>query len=245
MKGSTKRRFAMAAFLASVATIATSEVGAQTLDSGTVTLAGAVSGYVEVRAGGPATLSNNSGGGITNNKVKGDNLNSPTTMTIDFGEVGPSNNASFVFATVPLRLRSNVSYTLKLSAAAMTYGGGPPDANSVTLADIGFGVSAAVRDSGGGVASGTDTIAAPANGDPTLPANGFINAAGRYQYNAGHSLGDYTTSTTILTGPRIMNAMVPTGNSNGLVVTTIFCVKPQFFTPGSFSTSVTFTVSNP
>jgi hypothetical protein len=218
---------------------------AQTVDSGTVTLAGSVSGYVEVRAGGAATLTNNLGGGVTNNKAKGDRLNNPTTMTIDFGDVGPSNTADFAVATVPLRLRSNVSYTLKLSASAMTYGGGPPDASSVTLADIGFGVISATRDSGGGVASGTDTIAVTASGDPTSPSKGATNANGRYQYNTGFSLGDYTTSTTILSGPRIMNAMVPTGNSNGLVVTTVFAVKPQFFTPGSFSTSVTVTISNP
>lgn len=219
---------------------------AQTTDSGSITLQGSVSGYVEVRAGGAATLANNSGGGITNNKSKGDNLNNPTTLTIDFGEVGPSNTASFVTATVPLRLRSNVSYTLKTSAAAMTYGSGIPDASSVTLADIGFGLSTATRDSGGGVAGGSDTIAALASGDPTLGANGSVDAVtGRYVYNANHSLANYTTSTTVLTGPRIMDAMVPGGNTNGLVVTTIMSIKPQFFTPGSFSTSVTFTISNP
>lgn len=219
---------------------------AQVSDSGSITLSGSVSGYVEVRAGGAATLVNNSGGGIINNKTKGDKLNNPTTLTIDFGEVGPSNSASFVTATVPLRLRSNVSYTLKMSAAAMTYGGGTPDSSSVTLPDIGFGVTSATRDSGGGVATGTDTIAATANGDPTSGSNGSINAtSGRYVYNTGHSLGDYTSSTTVLTGPRVMNAMVPTGNTNGLVVNTMFSIKPQFFTPGSFSTSVTFTISNP
>jgi hypothetical protein len=218
---------------------------AQTVDSGTVTLQGNVSGYVEIRAGGPATLINNSGGGITNNKTKGQSLNNPTTLTINFGDVGPSNSAGFVIATVPLRLRSNVSYTLRMSASAMTYGGGTPDADSVTLADIGFGVVSAVRDSTGGVASGTDTITAAASGDPTLPANGSTNAAGRYVYNAGHALSNYTTSSTILTGPRIMNAVVPTGNTNGLVVNTVFAIKPQFFTTGSFSTSVTFTISNP
>jgi hypothetical protein len=233
-------------FAIGIVAMSTAAAAAQTNDSGSVTLQGTVSGYVEVRAGGAATLTNNSGGGITNNKIKGDKLNNPTTMAIDFGEVGPSNGASFVTATVPLRLRSNVSYTLKTSAAAMTYGSGTPDTSSVTLADIGFGVTTATRDSGGGVASGTDTIAASANGDPTAGGNGSVSGAtGRYVYNTGHSLGDYTTSTTILTGPRIMNAMVGSGNTNGLVVTTLFSVKPQFFTPGSFSTSVTFTISNP
>jgi len=229
--------------LTSIVTITAALANAQTTDSGSVTLSGTVSGYVEVRAGGAATLANNTSGGITNNKVKGDNLNNPTTMIIDFGEVGPSNTNSFVTATVPLRLRSNVSYTLKTSASAIT---GVTDASSVTLADIGFGITTAIRDAGGGVAGGADTIAAAASGDPTLGANGFIDGVtGRYTYNAAHSLANYTVSTTVLTGPRIMNAMVPGGNTNGLVVTSIFSIKPQFFTPGSFSTSVTFTISNP
>lgn len=233
-------------FLAMPVAFAVASANAQTSDTGSMTVQGTASGYVEVRAGGAATLTNNSGGGITNNKIKGDKLNNPTTLTIDFGEVGPANAASFVTATVPLRLRSNVSYTLKTSVAAITYGSGTPDANSVTLADIGFGVLTATRDSGGGVAAGTDTIAATASGDPTGGANGSVSGTtGRYTYNAGHSLASYTSSTTVLTGPRVMNAMVPSANTNGLVVTTMFSIKPQFFTPGSFSTSVTFTISNP
>lgn len=224
--------------------LAEASASAQVLDSGSITLQGTVTGYVEVRAGGPSSISGNSGGGITNNKVKGDNLNNPTTLTIDFGDVGPANASNFVTVSVPLRLRSNLSYTLRMTSAAMTYGGGPSDADSVTLADIGFGVISAARDSGG-IASGTDTIAAAASGDPTTGGNGGPNAVGRYVYNPNHSLNSFTTSTTILTGPRINNAMVPTANTNGLVVNTMFCIKPQFFTPGSFSTSVTFTISNP
>jgi hypothetical protein len=240
------KRMVTTAFLSAVLAASASVANAQTSDSGSITLQGSVSGYVEVRAGGAATLANNSGGGITNNKVKGDKLDNPTTLTIDFGEVGPTNTNSFVTATVPLRLRSNVSYTLKMAASAMVYGSGTPDSESVTLKDIGFGVTASARDSGGGVATGTDTVAANANGDPTGGSRGTTNAtSGRYEYVVGASLNDYTTASTIVSGPRIMNAMVPTGNSNGLVVTTRFSVKPQFFTPNSFSTSVTFTISNP
>lgn len=240
------RKLTQALLVATVMALTSMVVSAQTSDTGSVTMQGTASGYVEVRAGGAATLTNNSGGGITNNKIKGDKLNLPTTLIIDFGEVGPANAASFVTATVPLRLRSNVSYTLKTSAAAITYGSGTPDANSVTLADIGFGILTATRDSGGGVAAGTDTIAATASGDPTLGTNGSISGVtGRYTYNAGHSLTNYTSSTTVVTGPRIMNAMVPSANTNGLVVTAMFAIKPQFFTPNSFSTSVTFTISNP
>jgi hypothetical protein len=242
----TISQLARFSLLIATSTLAAALAQAQTSDTGTVSQQGTISGYVEVRAGGAATLANSSGGSITSNKIKGDTLNTPTPTVINVGEVGPAIAASFVTATVPLRLRSNVSYTLKMSAAAIIYGGGPPDANSVTLADIGFGLNTATRDSGGGVAAGTDTIAATASGDPTLGANGSINGVtGRYTYVAGHSLASYTTSTTILTGPRIMNAMSPSANANGLVVTTIIALKPHFFTPGSFSTSVTFTISNP
>jgi hypothetical protein len=242
----TFRQFARFTLLIATFALTATLAQAQPTDTGTSTQQGTVSGYVQIRAGGPATLANSSGGSIVNTKIKGDPLNTPTTMVIDFGEVGPSNAASFVTATIPLRLRTNVSYTFMMSAAAMTYGSGTPDANSVTLADIGFGVATATRDSGGGVAAGSDTIAPSANGDPTLGANGSISGAtGRYTYVAGYSLASYTTSATILTGPRIMHAMSDMANSNGLVVTTVIAIKPQFFTPGSFSTSVTFTISNP
>jgi len=212
-------------------------------NSGSITLQGTASGYVEVRAGGAASIS--TGGTITNNKAKGDQLDNPSVLTLDFGEVSPSNTNAFVSATVPLRLRSNVAYTLKMTAAAMTYGSGTPDADSGTLADIGFGVTSAARDSGGGVMAGTDTVAS-GSGDPTSGSHGATNGtSGRYVYNSGFSLSDYSSATTLLTGPRVMKAAVPAGTTNGLVVNTVFAVKPQFFTPGSFSTSVTFTISNP
>jgi hypothetical protein len=220
-------RLATLVFLCLFVLLTSRAASAQTNDTGSVTLQGSVSGFVEVRAGGAASIT--LGGTITNNKNKGDRLNSPTTLTIDFGDVGPSNINSFVTALVPLRLRSNVSYTLKMSAAAITYGGGPPDASSVTLADIGFGVSSAARDSGGGVAAGTDTIAPTASGNPSLGLLGSVDAAtGRYNYNTGFSLANYTTGTTIVSGPRIMNAMVPSGSTNGLVLQTVFTIKPQF-----------------
>src|SRR5688572_24864354 len=177
----TIRQLARFFLFISTFTVAAALAQAQVSDIGSVSQQATVSGYVEVRAGGAATLANSSGGSITSNKVKGDGLNTPTTMVINFGEVGPANAAGFVTATVPIRLRSNVSYTLKMSSAAMTYGSGTPDSNSVTLADIGFGLTTATRDSGGGVAAGADTIAATASGDPTLGANGSISGVtGRY-----------------------------------------------------------------
>src|SRR2546429_9002739 len=63
---------------------------AQTSDTGTVSQSGIVSGYVEVRAGGAATLANSTGGSINRNKIKGESLYTPPTIFIKLSENGPA-----------------------------------------------------------------------------------------------------------------------------------------------------------
>ena len=48
----------------------------------------------------------------------------------------------------------------------------------------------------------------------------------------------------ILSGPRVLNA-VPRSNTNGLVVTAVFSVKPQFYEDGSTTATATFTIAAP
>jgi hypothetical protein len=231
------RQLAQLALLAIVVGITASEASAQVTDSGSVSLSGAVSAFVEIRAGGAASLAGNSGGGITSNKSNGQAL---TGMAIDLGELGPVNSSGFVTATVPLRLRSNVAYTLAMSTTGFTNA----DSNAIQPSDVGFGVVSATRDSGGGVnTSGTDTIVAAASGDPSADADA-TTSNDRWDFATQKSLSYYTTSRTIVSGERIMNASVP-GGTSGLIVNTAFAVKPQFFAPGSFSTTVTFTITNP
>src|SRR6476620_457466 len=74
--------------------------------TGTVTMSATVSKFVELNAGGAATLTGNSGGGVTTAGV----TNSPLAVAINLGELGPSNLTSFVTAQVPLKLRSNAPY---------------------------------------------------------------------------------------------------------------------------------------
>lgn len=234
------RQFVKVTLLAAFFIMSAVVVSAQVSDAGTINLQGNVTAYVEIRAGGAAALAGNVGGGISNNKAAGDRLDSPTVLTIDFGEVGPTNTSSFVTATVPLRLRSNVSYTLSVSTPALA----PADADAVQDDDLGFGITSVSRAGASVNTSGTDTILA-ANGDPT--GNGAYNAAGRWVYNAGFSLNDYTTSSAVLSGDRIMKAAAPTGipGTAGVIVNTLFSIKPQFYSAGSFSTTVTFTITNP
>lgn len=205
--------------------------------TGTVTMSATVSKFVELNSGGSVTLTGNSGGGVTTDG----SINNPLAVSVNLGEIGPSNTSSFVTAIVPLKIRSNAAYVLSMSATVTSSGA---TANKVSASDIGFGFGSVTRNGTGVNTSGTDTNATA--GDPTLAANGAINAAtGRYDFTAARSnLGAFTSTTTVLNGSYIMNA-VPRSNTNGLTVPTIFAVKPQFFENGGTTVSVTFTVSAP
>jgi hypothetical protein len=196
-----------------------------------------VSKFVEINSGGAVTLTGNSGGGVTTDGV----ANSPLAVSINLGELGPSNTNTFVTASVPLRLRSNAAYVLSVNATVTSSG---TTTNRIGAADVGFGLGTISRTGMGVNVSGTDTNAT--SGDPTLPANGSVNAtSGRYEFTGVRSnLSAFSSATTALNGSFIMNA-VPRSNVNGLTVPAFFAVKPQFFENGTTTISVTFTVTAP
>src|SRR6476661_307164 len=162
----------------------------------------------------------NSGGAVTLTGNSGGGVttdgvtNSPLAVSINLGERRPSN--------------TNSSGT---------------SASRIVAADVGFGLGTVSR-TGLGVNAGADTNAT--SGDPTLAANGSVNGTtGRYEFTAVRSnLNAFSSSTTALSGPIIMNA-VPRSNTNGLTVPAFFAVKPQFFENGTTTISVTFTVTAP
>jgi hypothetical protein len=205
--------------------------------TGTVTMSATVSKFVEINSGGAVTLTGNSGGGVTTDGV----LNSPLAVSINLGELGPSNTNSFVTASVPLKLRSNAAYVLAMSATVTSSG---TTTSRIGAADVGFGLGTVSRTGTGVNTGGTDTNAT--SGDPTLAANGSVNGTtGRYEFTAVRSnLSAFSSATTALSGPIIMNA-VPRSNSNGLTVPAFFAVKPQFFENGTTTIAVTFTVTAP
>jgi hypothetical protein len=213
---------------------AVSSLGQST--TGTVSMSATVSKFVEINSGGAVTLTGNSGGGVTTDGV----ANSPLAVAINLGELGPSNTNSFVTASVPLKLRSNAAYVLSMPATVTSSG---TTSSRIGAADIGFGLGTVSR-TGLGVNAGSDTNAT--SGDPTLAANGSVNGTtGRYEFTAVRSnLSAFSSATTALSGPIIMNA-VPRSNANGLTVPAMFAVKPQFFENGTTTVSVTFTVTAP
>jgi hypothetical protein len=205
--------------------------------TGTVTMSATVSKFVEINSGGTVTLTGNSGGGVTTDGV----INTPLAVSINLGELGPSNTNNFVTALVPLKLRSNAGYVLSMSATVTSSGS---TSNKIGAADVGFGLGTISRSGTGVNASGSDTNAT--SGDPTLAANGSVNGtSGRYEFTAVRSnLSAFSSATTALNGPFIMNA-VPRSNGNGLTVPAYFAIKPQFFENGTSTISVTFTVTAP
>jgi hypothetical protein len=205
--------------------------------TGTVSMSATVSKFVEINSGGAVTLTGNLGGGVTTDGV----TNSPLAVSINLGELGPSNPNSFVTALVPLKLRSNAPYVLSVSANVTSSGA---SASRIGSADVGFGLGTVSRSGTGVNSSATDTNAT--SGDPTLAANGSVNGTtGRYEFTAVRSnLSSFSSATTALSGPIIMNA-VPRSNANGLTVPAFFAIKPQFFENGTTTISVTFTVTAP
>ena len=205
--------------------------------TGTVSMSATVSKFVEINSGGAVTLTGNLGGGVTTDGV----TNSPLAVSINLGELGPSNPNSFVTALVPLKLRSNAPYVLSVSATVTSSG---TSASRIGAADVGFGLGTISRSGTGVNSTATDTNAT--SGDPTLAANGSVNATtGRYEFTAVRSnLSSFASATTALSGPIIMNA-VPRSNANGLTVPAFFAIKPQFFENGTTTISVTFTVTAP
>ena len=205
--------------------------------TGTVNLSGTVSKFVEINSGGAVTLSGNSGGGVTTDGT----TNNPLAVVVNLGELGPSNTSSFVTASVPLKLRSNAAYVMSLAATVTSSG---TTANRVVASDIGFGLGSVTRTGVGVNTTGSDTNAT--SGDPTLAANGAINAtSGRFEFVTTRSnLGAFTASTTALNGSFILNA-VPRSNTQGLTVPAVFAVKPQFYEVGSTTVTATFTVTAP
>lgn len=205
--------------------------------TGTVNLSGTVSKFVEINSGGAVTLSGNTGGGVTTDGI----ANNPLAVVVNLGELGPSNTSSFVTASVPLKLRSNAAYVMSMTASVTSTG---TTSNKIGAADVGFGLGAVTRSGVGVNTTGTDTNAT--SGDPTLAANGAINAtSGRFEFATTRSnLGAFATATTALNGSFILNA-VPRSNTQGLTVPAIFAVKPQFYEVGTTTATATFTVTAP
>jgi hypothetical protein len=168
------------------------------------------------------------------------------TSTVALGSLTPAAGGTLMTSTVQARLRSNKAYTLSAQASALSISS-PAAADggaSISLSDIGFGITA-IDATGANVTTGhTDTIASRFNYGSGFPA--VTNGLTPFVSGTNGTLNDLTSNTQILSGTRISSKGNLSTNNNFVLVTFGIATLPQYFTPNSgFSTTVTLTIAAP
>ncbi len=187
---------------------------------------------LDISSGGAPTITGAVGGSVTGSASVLNDL----VVTINFGEISPSNTNNIVKVVVPIAVRSNQAYKVQ---AAVT---GTVNANAQALqrTDIGFGINNwRAMGSNSRVCVNPHIFYSPFSNDPS--SNVTINAAGRATYPS--DLGDAATATTILSGPRLSNGGGSRATNDGYIFDAIFAITPQFYATGTTSATITLTIS--
>ncbi len=188
----------------------------------------------DLSGGGQPTITGALGGSVTGSSSTTQDL----VVTVNFGEVSPANINNLVKVVVPIAIRSTDPYQVTVSIA------GTFNANTqaVQRSDIGFGVED-IRQMGNKSQDcnrSQHLFRSPFNNDPSF--NVTLDANGRAAYTS--SLQNVSGATVILSGPRLTKGSVTKHeNDNGYIFDAIFTIKPQFYASGTFSATITFTIS--
>ncbi|HYY58492.1 MAG TPA: hypothetical protein VE842_14260 [Pyrinomonadaceae bacterium] len=187
----------------------------------------------DIGSGGTPTITGTQGGMVTGNTSVLQDL----VVTINFGEVSPVNANDMVKVVVPIAIRSTAPYQVAVSVAGAFDG----NQQAVQPSDIGFGARN-IRQMGGKSQDCTvqHLFRSPFNNDPSTVVT--LNANGRAAYTS--SLQNITASTVILSGPRLTRGGLTRRDvDNGYIFDAIFTIKPQYYVSGTFSATITFTIS--
>lgn len=161
------------------------------------------------------------------------------SVTVNFGELSPVNSNSIVKVVVPIAMRSDSAYQMRVTRTGSVGG----DANSVQFSDIGFGIQNLRSFGNRATTCGINSIIASTfNNDPSLSYT-ISGATGRAQYPS--SLSNLGTNTLVVNGPQLSTNFGGSGSNDGWAFDAILAVKPQFFTPGTMNViTLTFTISS-
>ena len=197
--------------------------------------AGSVSAQTfDLSTGGQPTITGALSGSVTGTSDTTQDL----VVTINFGEVSPLNSGNLVKVVVPVAIRSTAPYQVAISVAG-TFNGNP---QAVQRSDIGFGARN-MRQMGNksqDCALSPHLFRAPFDNDPSL--NVTLDVNGRAAYPS--SLANVSGNTVILSGPKLTKGNVTKHEAdNGYIFDAIFTIKPQFYVSGTFSATITFTIS--
>lgn len=188
----------------------------------------------DISSGGMPTITGAVSGSVTGTS----STTSDLTVTVNFGEVSPSNTNNIVKVVVPIAIRSLAPYRV----TATVTGGANANPQAIQRSDIGFGVNN-IRRSGflARVCSDSDHIFySPFTADPAAAVS--YTAAGRAAYSG--DLSDLGASTTVLSGPTLSFLTAAPLSSNAYIFDAILTVTPQFYAPGTTTAIVTFTISS-
>lgn len=176
--------------------------------------------------GGEPNISGSLGGSVT----KFSHTTKSLGLIANFGELSPINPNRLVKVVVPITIQSNFSYKLVINTVI--------EGNSqvIKLSDIGFGIQnlypvGALRDS-------KPTIYSQFENDPTSIVN--FNK-GRAKYQA--SLADVSYRDVILTGSATSKeSFIANSIERSWCFDAIFVITPQFYPPGQFNITFTFSL---
>lgn len=187
----------------------------------------------DIGSGGTPTITGAQGGSVSGNTSTLQDL----VINVDFGEVSPVNTNNLVKVVVPVAIRSTAPYQVSVSVA----GSFNANLQAVQRSDIGFGVRN-MRQMG--IKSQDCTtphiFRTLFNNDPSTGVT--LDTNGRAAYTS--SLQNIGASTVILSGPKLTKGAVTKHEmDNGYIFDAIFTIKPQYYVTGSFSATITFTIS--
>ncbi|HWS88674.1 MAG TPA: hypothetical protein VN282_16995 [Pyrinomonadaceae bacterium] len=188
----------------------------------------------DLSGGGPPTITGALGGSVSGSSSTTQDL----VVTVNFGEVSPANGNNLVKVVVPVAIRSTDPYQVTVSVSG-TFNS---NAQAVQRSDIGFGVQN-IRQMGNKSQDcnrSRHLFRSPFSNDPA--SNVTLDASGRAAYTS--SLQNVSGATVILSGPKLTKGSITKHeNDNGYIFDAIFTIKPQFYASGTFSATITFTIS--
>lgn len=188
----------------------------------------------DIGSAGLPTITGSVGGSVSGSAT----LLAVLAVTVNFGELSPSNSNNIVKVTIPIAMRTDSAYQVAVTRSGSVGG----DANSVQFSDIGIGIQNLRPFGNRATTCGINSIVnSPFSNDPssTFTING---ATGRAQYTS--SLANIGTNTIVIRGPQLSENFGGSGGNDGWAFDAILAVKPQFYTPGTMGAiTLTFVIS--
>lgn len=167
------------------------------------------------------------------------NFSTSLLVNISLGELGPSNQNSYVSIKVPVIIRSSRSYQVTASLSNPTFSSDP---EGVQPSDVSFAIQN-LRVAGDGANANVcsnNTI------NPSYNNNGFaIQATPRLVYSS--TLKDILNAggsgVRLIDGPRLSAFVSPRASNNGYRFDLIMRIAPQFYSPFNSSWSILLNIS--